>query len=168
MSTWKIAHPRVDTALNLIKGGGACQLREKVLAEAAKTFIVVADFRKRSKVLGETWKQGIPVEVAPFAATHVLRKLTELGSISPVLRMAKAKAGPVVTDNSNFCIDAPFPEALMRDPANLFVEIKKITGVFEVGLFPHICKAAYFGNEDGSIAILNDDGSVQENVHTTA
>jgi ribose 5-phosphate isomerase len=30
---------RVDTELNCIKGGGACQLREKVLAEAAKTFV---------------------------------------------------------------------------------------------------------------------------------
>lgn len=31
--------------------------------------------------------------------------------------MAKtAKAGPVVTDNGNFVIDAPFEEAMFRDP----------------------------------------------------
>jgi Ribose 5-phosphate isomerase A (phosphoriboisomerase A) len=30
---------RVDADLNCIKGGGACQLREKVLAEAARTFV---------------------------------------------------------------------------------------------------------------------------------
>ena len=29
----------VDTALNCIKGGGACHLREKVLAEAAETCV---------------------------------------------------------------------------------------------------------------------------------
>ena len=29
----------VDNALNCIKGGGACHLREKVLAEAAKTCV---------------------------------------------------------------------------------------------------------------------------------
>ena len=137
-----------------------------MLAEAAHEFVVVADFRKRSSVLGEQWKQGVPVEVVPFAAAHVLRKLQELGSEQPKLRMGKAKAGPVVTDNSNFCIDAPFPIALMREPSTLLLEIKKITGVVEVGLSPRICKAAYFGNEDGSIAILRADGSVQENVQT--
>lgn len=45
---------RVDHDLNCIKGGGACHLREKVLAEAAETWIVVADYRKNSEVLGTT------------------------------------------------------------------------------------------------------------------
>ena len=43
---------RVDEKLHSIKGGGACQLREKVLAEAAETWVIVADYRKNSKVLG--------------------------------------------------------------------------------------------------------------------
>jgi ribose 5-phosphate isomerase len=43
---------RVDNDLNAIKGGGAAQLREKVLAEAAKTWVIVADYRKNSRVLG--------------------------------------------------------------------------------------------------------------------
>jgi ribose 5-phosphate isomerase A len=41
-----------DGELNAIKGGGACHLREKVLAEAANVFVIVADYRKNSKVLG--------------------------------------------------------------------------------------------------------------------
>ena len=45
---------RVDNDLNCIKGGGACHLREKVLAEAADTWVVVADYRKNSEVLGKT------------------------------------------------------------------------------------------------------------------
>ena len=53
------------------RGGGACQLREKVLAEAATHFILVADARKDSKVLGTNWKQGVPIEVAPFAWAKV-------------------------------------------------------------------------------------------------
>lgn len=61
----------VDDELNAIKGGGACQLREKVLAEAATHFIIVADSRKDSHVLGQTWKQGVPIEVAPFAWAKV-------------------------------------------------------------------------------------------------
>lgn len=40
-----------------------------------------------------------------------------LGSPNATLRMAKAKAGPVVTDNGNFVIDAPFSRDLVRDPS---------------------------------------------------
>ncbi|KAL9940251.1 hypothetical protein V8E36_000956 [Tilletia maclaganii] len=156
----------VDNFLNCIKGGGACHLREKVLAEAARDFIVVADYRKNSGVLGETWKQGVPVEVAPFAYAKVLSQLQKLGSTEASLRMAKQKAGPVVTDNGNFCIDAPFPAAQMQDPAELLVRIKLLTGVVEVGLFCGMCKAAYFGNDDeaGTITIKTADGQVREKV----
>ena len=149
----------VDASLNLIKGGGACHLREKVLAEAAKEFVVVADFRKMSMVLGENWRKGVPVEVAPFAAKHVLKSLERLGSTDAKLRMAVAKAGPVVTDNGNLCIDAVFPESIMRNPDHLLKQIKLMTGVVEVGIFTNICKAAYFGNEDGSITRQLPDGS---------
>ena len=89
---------RVDSALNAIKGGGACHLREKVLAEAAKVFVVVADYRKNGTALGQAWTQGVPVEVAEFAYAKVMRDLQRMGG-KPVLRMGKAKAGPVVTDN---------------------------------------------------------------------
>jgi hypothetical protein len=61
--------------------------------------------------------------------------------------MAKAKAGPVVTDNGNFVIDAPFEEALYKDPHTLLIQIKMLTGVVEVGLFCGMAKAAYFGNQ---------------------
>jgi hypothetical protein len=30
--------------------------------------------------------------------------------------MGKAKAGPVVSDNGNFIVDAPFPKEMMKDP----------------------------------------------------
>lgn len=75
--------------MNAIKGGGACHLREKVLAEAAKTFILIADARKNSKVLGTKWKQGVPIEVAPFAWASVLQKLQRMGCLQPKLRMGK-------------------------------------------------------------------------------
>jgi len=150
----------VDQELNCIKGGGACHLREKVLAEAADTFIVVADYRKNSSVLGTNWKEGIPVEVTPFAYARVLHNLAGLGSLSPKLRMAKAKAGPVVSDNGNFVIDAPFPEEAMKYPYTLLSRIKMLTGIVEVGLFCGIAKAAYFGNQDGSLTVRWADGKV--------
>ncbi|RXK42161.1 ribose-5-phosphate isomerase [Tremella mesenterica] len=160
----------VDDELNAIKGGGACQLREKVLAEAAKVWIMVADYRKNSKVLGTTWTQGIPIEVAPFAYAKVLTNLAHMGSPSVLpngkpglsLRMGKMKAGPVVSDNGNFIIDAPFPPEMMENALELLHRIKMLTGVVEVGLFCHMAKAAYFGNEDGSVSIRTADGAVEK------
>lgn len=58
---------RVDKDLNAIKGGGACHLREKVLAEAADTFIIVADYRKNSEYLGTNVSSlifGLPTQMA--------------------------------------------------------------------------------------------------------
>lgn len=81
----------------------------------------------------------------------MLKKLQDKGSKSASLRMAVAKAGPVVTDNGNFLIDAPFD--LIREPAQLLRELKLITGVVEVGLFCNMAKVAYFGCEDGSVRI---------------
>jgi len=134
-------------------------LREKVLAELARTFIVVADYRKNSAVLGTSYTSGVPIEVSPFAHTSVLRSLhTKLDSPNATLRMARAKAGPVVTDNGNFIIDAPFSEAALRKPHELLVKIKLLTGVVEVGLFCDIAKAAYFGNQDGSVSARFENG----------
>lgn len=149
----------VDWALNAIKGGGACHLREKVLAEAAEEFIIVADYRKNNMLLGQSWKQGIPIETPPFAYSKVFDNLERIpGCMVAQLRMGKAKAGPVVTDNGNFVIDAPFDEAHMREPENLLVKIKMLTGVVEVGLFCGMARAAYFGNADGSVTVRWSDG----------
>ncbi|GAA5871434.1 hypothetical protein JCM16303_000754 [Sporobolomyces ruberrimus] len=148
----------VDDELNAIKGGGACQLREKVLAEAATHFIIVADSRKDSKVLGTNWKQGVPVEVAPFAWAKVFQNLQKMGCEKPTLRMGKMKAGPVVTDNGNFVIDAVFSESYMRDPSELLHRIKMLTGVLEVGIFAGMAEAAYFGYPDGQVQVRWQDG----------
>lgn len=151
----------VDKNLNAIKGGGACHLREKVLAEAADTFIIVADYRKNSEYLGKNWKAGVPVEVAPFAYAKVLQNLVLLGSQNPTLRMGKAKAGPVVSDNGNFIIDAPFSTEDLEDPLRILKLVKMLTGVVEVGLFCHMARAAYFGNADGSLTVRWADGRVE-------
>jgi hypothetical protein len=70
-----------------------------------------------------------------------------MGAPRAALRMAVSKAGPVVTDNGNFVIDAPFAPDTMADPAALLRRIKMLTGVVEVGLFCGMAQAAYFGNE---------------------
>ncbi|KAJ7705380.1 ribose-5-phosphate isomerase [Mycena rosella] len=153
----------VDRELNCIKGGGACHLREKVLAEAANTFILVADYRKNVEYLGTNFTPGIPIEVVPFAYAKVLQNLHHiLGSPKAELRMAVKKAGPVVTDNGNFVIDAPFDLEVMKKPYTIMAQIKMLTGVVEVGVFCNMAKAAYFGNEDGSVTIRWNDGRVEQ------
>lgn len=99
--------------------------------------------------------------MAQFAYAKVLQNVHSLGSPAAVLRMAKYKAGPVVTDNGNFVIDAPFPEEMMRDPYALLTRLKMLTGVVEVGLFCHMAKAAYFGNQDGSVTVKWHDGRIE-------
>lgn len=68
--------------------------------------------------------------------------------------MGKMKAGPVVTDNGNFVIDADFGE-IKGDVGELLREIKLLTGVVEVGLFVGMVERAYFGMENGSVEVLN-------------
>jgi ribose 5-phosphate isomerase A len=81
-----------------------------------------------------------------LAHTKVLHDLVSLGAKNPQLRMGgKAKAGPIITDNGNFIIDAHFGE--LADPESLAKTIKQLVGVVEVGLFINMADAAYFGNE---------------------
>lgn len=156
----------VDDSLNAIKGGGACHLREKVLAEAANEFVLIADARKNSSILGTKWKQGVPIEVAPFAWASVINKLQKMGCKTPKLRLGVAKAGPVVTDNGNFVIDAVFDEAQMKKPQELLQKVKMLTGVLEVGLFCNMAKAAFFGLDDGTVLVRRPDGVGRTSLQT--
>ncbi|KAI9498512.1 ribose 5-phosphate isomerase A-domain-containing protein [Zychaea mexicana] len=145
----------VDGQLNAIKGGGACQFQEKVVAEAAKKFVIIADYRKKSTKLGTQWLKGVPVEVVPMTYKSVIRALENKLSLKPqqvTLRMAVNKAGPVVTDNGNFVVDAHF--GAIEDPTALLKEIKLLTGVYEVGLFCNMAETAYFGEADGTVSTL--------------
>ncbi|QSL65131.1 hypothetical protein MERGE_002436 [Pneumocystis wakefieldiae] len=140
----------VDRNLNCIKGGGACLFQEKLIASSAKKKVIIADYRKRSHILGEKWHQGIPVEVIPIACSRVINCLIRLGSSKPTLRLStKYKAGPIITDHGNFIIDAPFGK--IEDPTVLEKDIKMIIGVVEVGLFVNIADVVYFGNEDQTV-----------------
>lgn len=144
----------VDSQLNCIKGGGACHTQEKLVAVAAKKFVVIADDRKQSKQLLTVWRKGIPVEVLPLAYVPVSRTLEAMGG-APQLRMAVAKAGPVVTDNGCFVLDVDFGagSGLQGDPAALHAKIKLIPGVVETGIFAGMAVRAYFGTGAGDVVV---------------
>lgn len=54
----------IDPDLQLIKGGGGALLREKIVAQASRQVIIIADDTKRYPILGTHWP--VPVEVIPF------------------------------------------------------------------------------------------------------
>ncbi|XP_007568639.1 ribose-5-phosphate isomerase [Poecilia formosa] len=141
----------VDAQLTLIKGGGGCLTQEKIIAGNSKCFVVIADYRKDSSVLGEQWKKGVPIEVIPMAYVPVSRVIAKRFGGEVNLRMAVSKAGPVVTDNSNFILDWKFEDVQNWSEVN--TAIKMIPGVVETGLFVNMAERAYFGMEDGSVKV---------------
>jgi ribose 5-phosphate isomerase A len=77
----------------------------------------------------------VPVEVLPFAARLVERRLREMGA-DPVLRIGKMKDGPVITDNGNFVMDVDF--GAIGDPAGLAASLCGIPGLVEHGIFDNL------------------------------
>jgi len=140
----------VDHQLTLIKGGGGCLTQEKILASCAETFVVIADYRKSSKSLGEQWQKGIPIEVIPSAYKAVHQRIEKHLGGKVTLRMSgSSKAGPVVTDNGNFLLDWEFDRVLNWKEVEMTLNM--IPGVVENGLFVGMTTKAYFGMSDGSV-----------------
>ena len=89
-----------------IKGGGAAHTREKIVAESAKKFVVVADESKMAEVLSQT----VPLEVIPFGAQTRGEKSGKTRWKNSKCEWASSKDGPVISDNGNFILDADFGE----------------------------------------------------------
>lgn len=119
--------------LDLIKGLGAALLREKLVALAAREFIVVADHTKMVTRLGE--KVSLPVEIVRFGFETTLNRLDLFGE--PVLRSKNGET--VQTDNGNFIADLRFSTA---DASQLARDLKQIAGVVETGLFINLAARA--------------------------
>ncbi|HUD22925.1 MAG TPA: ribose-5-phosphate isomerase RpiA [Acidobacteriaceae bacterium] len=127
----------------LIKGGGGALLREKIVASAAKSFIVVADSTKMVDVLG---KFPLPVEVIKMALPVVQPKLVALG-LNPKLRQAKNGAESYLTDEGNYILDCAC--GLIEEPEKTAAAIRGIVGVVEHGLFLGMATLALVGGDDG-------------------
>ncbi len=121
----------IDPHLNLIKGGGGALLREKIVATAARRFVVIGDSSKLVPRLGTHF--ALPVEVVPFAL-----------SLQP--RMHEQQL--FVTDNQNYILDCRFPAGI-SDPTLLQAQIRAITGVVEHGLFLGIAQQALVAGPGG-------------------
>ncbi len=118
----------VDPRLDLIKGLGGALFREKIVASAAKKFIVVVDESKLVTRLGT--KAPVPVEVHPFGWRATQARLEALGA-AVALRVRDGET--FRTDNGNHILDARFGP--IRRPAKLAASLDAIPGVVGHGLF---------------------------------
>ena len=138
----------VDPSFQLIKGGGACHVQEKLVADRAERFIVVVDSTKLVQCLNLDFL--LPVEVLPGAWVQVQSRLKSMGGMAE-LRMATRKAGPVVTDQGNLVLDVRF-EAGISDPIALERDINNLPGVLENGLFVNLADEVLVGEINDGVA----------------
>jgi ribose 5-phosphate isomerase A len=133
----------VGPGLALIKGGGGALLREKIVASAARSFVVVVD---STKIVNRLGRFPLPVEVIQMAMPVVHPKLAGLG-LNPGVRRAKSGEGHYLTDEGNFILDCACGE--IHDPERTAAEIRRIVGVVEHGLFLGMASMALVAGEDG-------------------
>jgi len=141
----------IGPGLSLIKGGGAALLREKLVWEASKRCVVIADAAKNVETLG---KFPLPIEVIAFGHQTVQHRICdvlaeyEIG-IAPRLRIRDGQ--PVRTDGGNLIYDAACGR--IEEPAALAHALKSLTGVVEHGLFLDLAELALIGTADGVVTL---------------
>jgi ribose 5-phosphate isomerase A len=102
----------------LVKGGGAAHTREKIVAAAARRFVVIADSTKVVTAL----HSPIPIELLEFGMTATLLRLQPI-SLRDVPR---SPDGGVIADYLG----------AVGDPAALAAWLSATPGVVDHGLFP--------------------------------
>ena len=136
----------VDGVLNLIKGRGGALFREKLVAEAAKRFIVIVDDSKLVKQLGVG---ELPVEVLPFLWRTTAERLAALGAS---LTVRGGEESPYITDNGNLILNLVV-EGGIKNAAALALALKGTTGVVEHGLFIGLTDTVIVAGPEGPKAI---------------
>ena len=134
--------------LNLIKGGGGNQLREKIVAAASARFVVIVDESKVVSRLGTRFP--VPVEVIRFGWQATAKRLGSL-RCNPKLRM-RADGQIFVTDDNNYILDCAY--GLISSAAELQAQLDSVVGVVEHGLFIGMARQAVVAGNDG-VRFLN-------------
>ncbi len=118
----------VDADFNLIKGGGAALVREKIIANVSKRILIVVDETKYADILGTTF--ALPVEIVRFG-WQVTQQAVNRFSGNSLLRYTGQH--PVITDNGNYILDCHFDG--IAEPARMESQLNNIPGVVENGIF---------------------------------
>ena len=132
-----------DPRLNLIKGLGGALLREKIVADASRRFIVIIDSHKLVDQLGQ--RCPVPVEVLPFGWESTAEKIKTLGG-EPVLRMDEGS--PYRSDQDNYILDCAF--GAIQDAEKLARQIDSIPGALGHGLFLNMANEVIVGTPEGA------------------
>jgi ribose 5-phosphate isomerase A len=140
----------VDPGFQLIKGGGACHVREKLVASKANKLLIVVDETKLVQNLNKSFP--LPVEVLPNAWKQVQEVISEMNGNS-TLRMAVKKAGPVVTDQGNLILDVSFNDGI-QNPKEVEMSINNIPGVLENGLFIDLTDKVLVGRIENNTPVV--------------
>lgn len=131
-----------DPNFNLIKGGGGALLREKIVAQASNSMIVVADGSKQVEVLGAF---SLPIEVIQFSWEETKRQIENMFECEAKIRGGEK---PFVTDNGNYILDLQCG-ATLNQPIIAESKLLSLAGVCEVGLFNNICDTVIMASERG-------------------
>ena len=140
----------VDPAFNLIKGGGGALLREKFVASASESELIIVDEGKLKKRLGAF---PLPVEVVPFGWQLTRQRLQQLGCEA---RFRSSNNDAFVTDNGNYILDCSF--GAIDDPPALERAIVGTCGVVECGIFTGLATRIIIGKSDGSLEERTEPG----------
>lgn len=139
----------VDPLFNLIKGGGACLLREKIIAHASDRMAVIVDAGKLKEQMGAF---PLPVEVDPFGigltAEKIFAALMETGCKAgqTTLRQNAEGTGPLVTDGGHYILDCACE--IIPNPVETALALSQIPGVMEHGLFIDLASMIIVGEND--------------------
>jgi ribose 5-phosphate isomerase A len=131
----------IDPRLRLIKGRGGALLREKIVEQQAKRFIVIAD---ESKLVDRLGVGPLPVEVTPFARAVLERRFAAM-DLAPVLRLRDG--APRVTDEGHRILDVRVPAH--QDIGDLVSRLRELAGVVETGFFPNEATEAFIAGAGG-------------------
>lgn len=143
----------VDRDGDMIKGGGACLLWERMVAEASTKMVCIAD---DSKLVDQLGRFPLPIEVVPYGwqatARSVAALLSDLGYDDVDIIRRSRDGEPVVTDNGNFILDAHLEK--ITDKGLLDTHLNWIAGVAENGLFTGIASEILMASPDGDVQLI--------------
>ncbi len=139
----------VDAQLQLIKGGGGALLFEKLVAQASRRMVVIADEDKVVARIGD--KRALPIEIVSFGARHTLQRIVSLPMVSSAV-VRTAGTEPFRTDSGHLIVDASLAPG--GSAIELHRSLKLLLGVVETGLFCHEASIAFIGSQNGTVRTL--------------
>lgn len=139
----------IDPDFNLIKGGGASLLQEKMVFAVSDRVVIMAEESKRSSKLGDT--RLLPVEVVRFGWEATQQRI--LSFVDSSQRRLDDTGKPVITDEGHFLLDVKIPDIDLHE---LATKLKLTLGVVEHGLFLGFTNELIIGHPDGTATTLTN------------